>query len=273
MQVLVVSAAAGSALCIGRFYFARSYRRAVWGGLASIGWLAFVLTAHLVHFHSTSAGFDWVAGSRNKFLLIGFAVCFGLLGPIPYLNRMWKKAFTLAVLILFLAVFIGLPFFVPAFYSWRSPDRPDCFDENGICRQSTSFTCGPAAAVTALKKIGLDASESQIAQAAGTIPAVGTGMWDLAQGLQKLFGPEQLKCRYARADSLDLLPEGQVALAVIRQTFWMDHCVAILKITPGEVIFADPANGLSSLPRTAFEASWRKTAIVLSRPDFRSAGI
>lgn len=273
MQAFVVTVAAAAALCLGRFYFARSYRRAVWGGLAAVGWLSFVLTAHLVHLNSTYSGFDWVAGSRNKFLLIGFAVCFGLLGPIPYLNRRWKKIFTASVLIVFLGIFLGLPFFVPALYSRSLMNLPGYLDEDGVCRQSTSFTCGPAAAVTALKKIGLEASESQIAVVSGTIPAVGTGMWDLSRGLQKLFSPEQLECRYARADSLEDLPQGEVILAVLRQTFWLDHCVAVLKITPENVIVADPSNGLCSLPRQVFEASWRKTAIVLSRPKTCSAGL
>ncbi|HOK67665.1 MAG TPA: cysteine peptidase family C39 domain-containing protein [Anaerohalosphaeraceae bacterium] len=273
MQALVAAAAAAAALCLGRFYFARTYRRAVWGGLASIGWLAFVVTAHLVHLNSTYSGFDWVAGSRNKFLLIGFAVCFGLLGPIPYLNRRWKKVFTASVLTVFLAIFLGLPFLVPALYSPHLWNLPGCIDEDGVCRQSTSFTCGPAAAVTALKKMGLEASEAQIAVVSGTIPAVGTGMWDLCRGLQKLFPPEQLECRYARAGSLEDLPEGQVILAVLRQTFWLDHCVAILEITPETVLFADPSNGLCSLPRRVFEASWRKTAIVLARPEEHSADL
>ncbi|MEJ5260323.1 MAG: cysteine peptidase family C39 domain-containing protein [Anaerohalosphaeraceae bacterium] len=267
MQALVVVITAAAALSLGRFYFARTYQRAVWGGLAAIAWLAFVLTAHLVHLNTTYSGLDWVAGSRNKFLLIGFALCYGLLGPIPHLNRPWKKTFTLSMLMVFLLIFLGLPFLVPPLYSHRLRRMPVYLDENGVCRQSTSFTCGPAAAVTALKTLGLEATEYQIAVAAGTIPAVGTGMWDLCQGLQKLFGPEQLLCRYVRTESLDDLPDGQVILAVLRQTFWLDHCVAVLDITPETVVFADPSNGLCSLPRRTFEASWRKTALVLARPE------
>jgi len=273
MQAVLVLSAASAGLGLGWFYFARTYRRAVWGAVAAVGWLAIVLTAHFAHLFSTFGGLDWIAASRNKFLFIGFALCFGMVGPLPHLNRRWKQAFTLAVLAIFAVLFIGIPFVGPAVFEEQISRLPTHLDQNGICRQSTSFTCGPAAAVSVLHRLGLEASEGEIARASGTAPALGTGIWDLYQGLRRLYPPEQLQCRYLRAGSLAHLPDGEFILAVIRETFWLDHCVAILEIRPTSVIFADPVNGLSILPRSAFEACWRKSAIVLRRPDLHTAGL
>lgn len=273
IQAVIVAAVTAIGLGLGRFYFARSYRRAVWGGLAAAGWIGFVLTAHLIHILSTYSGMDWVSASRSKFLLIGFAVCFGMLGPLHYLNRPWKKNLTFSVLMGFLVLFIGIPFLGPALLNHRIRTLDTFIDSDGICRQSTSFTCGPAAAVTALKQIGLDASEAQIARVSGTIPAIGTGMWDLYQGLRKLYPPDELQCRYFRSESLEGLPSGQPVLVVMQETFWMDHCVVVLRFTDTSVTIADPTNGLRILPRRLFETFWRKTAIILRRPDFQSAGL
>ena len=47
-------------------------------------------------------------------------------------------------------------------------------DRQGVCRQSHAYTCGPAAAVTCLARLGVTAEEGQLAIDARTGPAVGT---------------------------------------------------------------------------------------------------
>jgi predicted double-glycine peptidase len=50
-----------------------------------------------------------------------------------------------------------LPFLVPALIKERLSNLTTRLDSNGICYQSTDYTCGPAAAVTALRRLGLQA--------------------------------------------------------------------------------------------------------------------
>lgn len=266
-QAIVVMAVAGSGIALGRFYFGRSYKRALGGAFAAIGWIAFLLTAHFLHLFTLYSGLDWIAASRSKYVLICFAVCLGLISPLRYLHGLWKRLLTVGVLAGFLVFFAGLPFVGPAVYQKQIQNLPTHLDSRGLCRQSRPYTCGPAAAVTALHHLGLEASEAQIAQAAGTAPWLGTCSWDLYRALDRLYPEEELRCRYERFKSINQLPVGAFTLAVMREGFLMDHCVTILKITPTDVLLADPSAGLRIMPRAAFESAWRKTAIVLSQPQ------
>jgi predicted double-glycine peptidase len=266
-QTILVMAVAGSGIALGRLYFGRSYKRAVSGSFAAIGWILFLLTAHFLHLYTLYSGLDWIAASRSKYILICFAVCLGLVSPLRYLSSPWKRTLTVGVLACFLLLFAGLPFAGPAVYQKQIQNLPTHLDTRGLCRQSLSYTCGPAAAVTALRQLGLEASESQIAAAAGTAPWLGTSSWDLYRAIDRLYPEDQLHCRYERFQSLDQLPGGSFSLAVMREGFLMDHCVTILKITPSEVLLADPSAGLRIMPRAEFQAAWRHTAIVLSRPQ------
>ncbi len=259
-------AVAGSGIALAALYFSRSYKKAIAGSVAAIGWIGLVLTAHGLHVYTLYGRLDWIAASRIKYILIAFAVCLGLISPLGYLRGRCKRIATLGVLAIFMVCFIGLPFVGPAVFRDEIRRLPTQLDERGLCLQSRPYTCGPAAAVTALNRLGLEASEARIAGAAGTAPWIGTGSWDLYRAIERLYDPRDLRCRYRRFQSLDQIPAAAVALAVMREGWFLDHCVTILKVTPSEVLLADPAAGLRIMPRPAFEAAWRNTAIILSRP-------
>ena len=65
-------------------------------------------------------------------------------------------------------------------------------DRDGVCRQSTDYNCGPAAAVTALRRLGFPAEEGEIAVAAHTSSAMGTPpaiLYDTLKGRYAQSGP------------------------------------------------------------------------------------
>jgi predicted double-glycine peptidase len=64
------------------------------------------------------------------------------------------------------------------------------------CRQSTDYTCGPAAAVTALRKLGFPAEEGQIAIVSYTSATTGTPPDILAEALRKYYGKDGLIVEY-----------------------------------------------------------------------------
>lgn len=267
-EVIVASAVTGAGIALGGLYFGRSYKKAIAGSLGAIGWIAFLLTAHLLHVYTLYGGLDPIAASRNKYILIAFAICLGLISPLRYLRSAWKRLATACVLGVFLFLFVGLPFVGPAVFQGEIRALPTQLDHRGLCMQSRSYTCGPAAAVTALHQLGLEASEAQIAQAAGTAPWLGTCSWDLYRALKRLYSEEDLRCRYERFKTADQLPGGAMTLVIMREGFLMDHCVTVLEISRSEVLVADPTTGLCRIPLEVFEATWRHTGIVLSRPQF-----
>lgn len=76
----------------------------------------------------------------------------------------------------------------------RAPS-PDCTSLNN-CLQSNDYNCGPAAAVTALRKLGLPAEEGEIAILAHTSSATGTPPDVLARALQDRYEKEGLASHY-----------------------------------------------------------------------------
>jgi len=163
-----------------------------------------------------------------------------------------------------------LPFLVPALIRNELAGLTTKVDENDICLQSTDYTCGPAAAVTALRRLGLSAQEGEIAILSHTSPVAGTLPWCLYKALDKRYSREGLLCRLQYFDSIEQLPEDAVTLAVVRDAFLLDHCVAVLDVTDKTVTFADPVFGKERMSHKKFERIWRFYGIVLSRPSIQS---
>jgi hypothetical protein len=88
-----------------------------------------------------------------------------------------------------------MPFLMPALMKDHLSNLQTKFDKNGICRQTTDYTCGPAAAVTALGKLGLRATEGELAVLSYSSPVTGTLPSCLSSALQDRFGAEGLSCR------------------------------------------------------------------------------
>ena len=134
-------------------------------------------------------------------------------------------------------------------------------DQNGVCLQTTGYTCGPAAAVTCLRALGEAAEEGSVARAAHCSPSFGTDGRVLARTLEGLY--RGLHCRYGYFDSLEALSLPAVADCQI--TGIGGHYVAVLALEKEYVIVGDPLCGRVRLSREQFLAEWKGTAIVFAR--------
>jgi predicted double-glycine peptidase len=88
--------------------------------------------------------------------------------------------------------------------------------------------------------------------------------------LRSRYGAEGLKCQYRRFDSIDQLKGAGITLAVVRDRFLTDHCVAVLEVSDRMVTIADPVMGKELLSYENFAKIWRFSGIVLSRDSARS---
>jgi hypothetical protein len=209
--------------------------------------------------------FLWVATGRIRFVTLSLAVSMGLTVPLSRLPRRWEKLAVCMAMAAFVLWFSVLPFLVPALIRDRLANLRTRFDSTGICRQTTGYTCGPAAAVTALGRLGLPADEGEIAILSYSSPVTGTLPACLSSALQKRYSAEGLRCRYRHFDSIDQLRSAGVTLAVVRETFLLDHCIAVLDVSDEAVTIADPVTGARLIPHRQFEKIWRFAGIVLER--------
>jgi len=209
--------------------------------------------------------FLWIVGGRIRFVTLSFAVSMGLIVPLSRLPRKGEKLIVCALMGGFVTWFSVLPFLVPALIKERLSSLQTRFDSNGICRQSTDYTCGPAAAVTALGKLGLSGDEGELAVLSYSSPVVGTLPACLSSALENRYRADGLRCEYRRFESIDQLRNAGVTLAVVRDAFLLDHCIAVLEVSDDAVTVADPVTGARLMPYRQFEKIWRFSGIVLQR--------
>jgi hypothetical protein len=206
-----------------------------------------------------------LAAGRVKFALLSFLVPLAFAAVMPYLAYKIERWGAVVLISLSIYAFAVFPFLGSAMAGNVFANLPEYMDSDGVCRQSTSFTCGPAAAATALHQLGLTVSEGQIAVLSRSCPYIGTSDYDLIQAIRQAVSDRPVDCVYGRWNTLPTLTEHQVLLAMLRQGPWTNHCVAVVKATDNAVVFADPAEGLITLSQSYFLNLWTGRGILLQR--------
>jgi predicted double-glycine peptidase len=230
--------------------------------------LALILIyAAAVHFPALSfmPPISWMMMGRKKFAVLGFVAAMVLMTP---LSRLPQKRDRLVVFVLLVAVVFSMgvwPFLAPAFNRNQLAQLQTRIGAGGVCLQNTDYTCGPASAVTALRKLGLPAEESQIAILSLTSSTAGTPPDLLADALRKYYGKDGLVAEYRAFKDISELKQAGLTLAVIKFGFMIDHYVTVLTVTDSEVIVGDPLNGLDRISYADFRKEWRFVGIVLKR--------
>ena len=214
--------------------------------------------------------FSWMVTGRIKCVILSLAVPMGLTTLLSRLPRKCEKIATCGLMAVFVIWSSILPFLVPALIRNHLLNLETRVDSNGVCFQNTGYTCGPAAAVTALRKLGLPANEGEIAVLSHTSPVTGTFPRCLSAALQKHYASDGLKSRYRNFDSIVQLKNAGLTLATVRDTLLSDHCIVVLEVLDRTVSIADPVVGRRLMSHRQFEKIWRFTGIVLKRDSTES---
>jgi|SRR5882724_10878832 len=237
----------------------------------TIGYLipVIVVFAYALAFHFPSLlflpPFSWLMMGIKKFATLGFVATLILTTPLSRVSQARNRimiAVLMAVIVFCMCIW---PFLAPMVDRGQLTHLQTSVDKDGICLQSTAYTCGPAAAVTALRKLRLPAEEGQIAILSCTSDLQGTPVDMLAESLQNEYGMQGLtvKCRVFK--SISELKQAGLTLAVVKYGLLEDHWVTVLEVTQSEVIVGDPLAGLTRLSYDEFRKRWRFIGIVLQR--------
>lgn len=209
--------------------------------------------------------FSWIVAGRSRLVVLALAITLGVSTLLPRLPRAWERVVVCLLMGALLLWSSILPFLTPALIESRLASIETTLDANGVCLQTTRYTCGPAAAVTALRRLGLPAGEGELAILSHASPITGTLPGSLCKALQNRYAGDGLQCRYRPFGSISELRDSGITLAVVKDAFLLDHCVAVLDISDETVTVADPSLGIRSMSRAQFEAVWRFCGIVLKR--------
>jgi len=209
--------------------------------------------------------FSWVMLGIKKFACLGFIATMVLTTPLSRVPEKRKRVVISLLMVLIVFYMAIWPFLAPMVDRKQLSDLKTQMDKDGVCMQTTDYTCGPASAVTALRKLGLPADEGQIAILSCTSFQEGTPLDMLAAGLQDKYAGDGLvvKCRVFK--NIPELKQAGMTLAVIKYGIMVDHWVTVLEVTDTEVVVGDPLGGLRRLPYDDFLKQWRFIGIVLTR--------
>jgi hypothetical protein len=211
------------------------------------------------------APFRWILFGRVKFAVVAAAA--GMLDGVVSARlprrttRVLLGGLTVSVVLSF-AVF---PFVMPGLIRDKLAALETQIDANGVCRQSTDYNCGPAAAVTALRSLGLPAEEGELAILCGTNPLTGTDPDSLCLTLSERYARDGLRCEFRRFDSIHELYGQEPIIAVLGPAPFVDHYATVIEIGTDHVTVADPRAGHQRMSFAQFHRMWRYCGLVLRR--------
>jgi hypothetical protein len=235
------------------------------GYIAPFILLIFIGLSRLYPSLESVAPFSWLMRGRTEFAATAVIATLLLVTP---LGRVRNRRLTLLVcffLVCVVTYYAILPFLLPAVIRRDLLNIQTRFDKNDVCIQSTTYTCGPAAAVTALRKMGIPAEEGEIAVISNTSPISGTPADSLRIALNHHYGDYKINFHEQRFHSVSELRDREPAIAIVKFSFLVDHYIAVLDVMDKQIIVGDPIGGRKKMSYEKFGSIWRKKAILISR--------
>jgi hypothetical protein len=206
--------------------------------------------------------FKWLMAGRTEFAVMAIACTMLLTTPMSRLRKRGQRRSVAILMVVFTVYFSVLPFLMPAFEYSRLAGLETILDGDGVCIQSTQYNCGPAAAVTVLRRIGVPAKEGELALRSHTTRFTGAQMDSLCNAIRKNHG---IPCRIVYCRDVSELQDETPFAAIVKFSFLIDHYVAVLSVTETEVTIGDPLAGLRTCTPEEFEKEWRRCAIVIDK--------
>jgi predicted double-glycine peptidase len=208
---------------------------------------------------------SWIMEGRTEYAVTGAAIAALLTALVVRLPSRRQRVLVAAFACVAVANMSVLPFALPGLTQRFLLSLDNQIDSDGVCLQNTSYTCGPASAVTALHALGIEGREGELAVLSRTTRLTGTDADLLCAALQSRYRDRGLSCEYRHFDSIAQLDRGAVMLALVKYSFLMDHYVAVLGVADGQVTIGDPLEGKRSMTVAEFETMWRYAGVVLKR--------
>lgn len=129
---------------------------------------------------------------------------------------------------------------------------------DGICRQTSEYSCGAAAAATLLARLGVPADEREMAALCRTNARTGTDEISLCRGLRRKLEGSGRTVRLVRASFQDLRGLRAPAAVPVQFSLLVDHWIVVVSVDDAGVVAADPLKPhLVRIRQAAFLERWR----------------
>jgi predicted double-glycine peptidase len=149
-----------------------------------------------------------------------------------------------------------VPYLKPVLWPIEEKDFADHWEE-GVCRQSTFSTCGPASLATILSSYRVNVAEREIARSAHSYQG-GTEAWYLARYARA----KRMETHFVFRESFD--PQVSFPAIVGVKIGASGHFIAVLDCVGEKVTVADPLYGRETLSLDEFHKRYRFTGFHLA---------
>lgn len=255
----LLSIAAG--IWLGRGLILRCKRLWVVGYLIAMLLIFYIGLAMRDPYFESLPGLGFLMKGRAEFGLIGFLVAL-LITMLSMKAESSGLKILLPVFGILITVFFSFfPFFLPDWYRTEFSNFKTQIDADGICRQNTDYTCGPAAAITALRHLNVSAEEGEIAILAFSNWVTGTPSDLLCDAINSKLVKQNLACRTVKLADLHEI-KSFPAIAAVEYGLLVDHYVTLIGWENGKLRIADPLVGSKLMTKEEFFSKWRKITIV-----------
>ena len=136
---------------------------------------------------------------------------------------------------------------------------------DGVCRQTTGYTCGAAVAATLLHHYEIETDEAEMAQLCWTSSHTGTDEYCLVRGLGKKLNGFAREAVIAPASWEALLQARDPVAVTIALRPTVDHWVVVFRATDQWVLIGDPLEGRRLLRADRFRDLWRGRVVEIRR--------
>lgn len=206
---------------------------------------------------------SWLMAGRREFAALALITAMLLVTPVARTGHKRSNILVYILLTCIVIYYSVLPFLLPAIIRKNLLNLKTTMDQNNVCLQSNGYNCGPAAAVTALRRLGVRAEEGELAVLSHTNPIAGTPPDSLCFAIQRVDSHKKLLCDYRKFKSVSELHDQGLVIAVVKYSFLVDHYVTVLNINDKIVTLGDPLVGLKKISLSDFQQIWRYRGIVL----------
>jgi predicted double-glycine peptidase len=198
---------------------------------------------------------DWYPLVERWWFLYPGMLIFGV-GMGLFHQSMWKRDVLL--------IAAGLLLLHCAAVGWvmgRPSDLMGTVRPDGVCLQTSGYSCSAAAAASLLHLYGVAATEREMAELCvtcnGGLGGGGTTHSGILRGLRIKLGDAK-RVRVARP-TYETLPQPSMVGMKLSPT--LTHSILVLRVTPTEVSVMDPLHGRGTMRRELFEREWLGSAI------------
>lgn len=212
--------------------------------------------------------FSVLMGGRTEFAVIALISTWLLATPCFRLRDRSQRRSIVLLMVVFALCFSVLPLLVPALMYPSHTKMKTYLSHDGVCIQSTDYSCGPAAAVTLLREKGINAEEGELVIGAFTSPYGGTTPDALRDSMMKIYGFDS---RIVTYEAVDELKEIGPFISLVKYSFLVDHYVTVLEINEEFLSTADPMFWKQKWSHQKYRERSRGRALIVSDPSLISA--